>query len=41
MVAGQQADLFIGCWFHVVRERVQKEVKYFVTSIEELKNILS
>jgi phosphoserine phosphatase len=40
MMAGQQADLFIWSGFHVIRERVQKEAKQFVTTIEELKNIL-
>lgn len=40
MIAWQQADLFIGCWFHAINERVKKEAKYFVTTVSELEHYL-
>lgn len=40
MIAGQQADLFIWCGITIVRETVKKEAKQFVTTIEELKDVL-
>lgn len=36
MIAGQQADVFIGCGIHVVRDTVKKEAKKFVTTVEGL-----
>lgn len=40
MIAWQQADQFIWCGIHVVREQVKKEAKQFITEVGELETIL-
>lgn len=40
LIAWQQADMFIWCGFHIVRERVQKEAKQFVTHVDQLTSLL-
>lgn len=41
MIAWQQADQFIWCGMHIVREQVKKEAKQFVTHVDQLTDMLA
>lgn len=40
MIAWDQADMFIGCGIHVLREKAQQWSKYFASTLEELQQFL-